>query len=130
NSETNLYSTRYNVVHNNEANVYNIMNDNKANIENYYKEVYRSSIDIKDPNMSVDAITIKKDDSFSDFNDTEQYIKYYSEFKRFKIRLGRSTMIDTENEKSQNALASEPSKSESLNEKPDSVLVLVQFLLD
>ncbi|CAG8649525.1 15202_t:CDS:2, partial [Cetraspora pellucida] len=99
NNKTSLYNVRHNVMCNSKASAYNVVNDNNVDVEDYFEEAYHGSVDIEDTNMNADAIIIKEEDSFFDFNNAVQHIRCYAEFKEFKIRLGRSTMIDTEHGK-------------------------------
>ncbi|CAG8547072.1 20483_t:CDS:2 [Cetraspora pellucida] len=101
NSKTNEINTS-NAADDSETNKYNGIDDSKINVVDYYEEAYRGSIDIvdvEDVNMDAEVITLKEEKSFFNFDDAEQQIRGYAEFKEFKTKLGWSTMIKTENGK-------------------------------
>ncbi|CAG8576463.1 16725_t:CDS:2 [Cetraspora pellucida] len=101
NSKTNEINTS-NAADNSETNEYNGIDDSEINVVDYYEEAYRGSVDIvdvEDVNMDAEVITLKEVKSFFNFDDAEQQIRGYAEFKGFKTKLGQSTMIETENGK-------------------------------
>ncbi|CAG8554212.1 4260_t:CDS:1, partial [Cetraspora pellucida] len=89
NSKTNEINTS-NAADDSETNEYNGIDDSEINIVDYYEEAYRGSIDIvdvEDVNMDAEVITLKEGKSFFNFDDAEQQIRGYAEFKGFKTKL-------------------------------------------
>ncbi|CAG8798662.1 12609_t:CDS:2, partial [Cetraspora pellucida] len=88
-------TNEYNDIDDSETNKYNDIDDSETNEynsidDNYYKEVYRCSIDIVDienVNMNAEVITLKEEKLFFNFNNAEQQIRSYAEFKEFKTKL-------------------------------------------
>ncbi|CAG8578444.1 6777_t:CDS:1, partial [Cetraspora pellucida] len=80
----------------NEINLNDAMNDNKINVNEYFKEVYSGAMEVEELFMNIKVVTLKKEDSFSNFDDAKQYVLCYAEFKKFKIRLSHNTIVETE----------------------------------
>ncbi|CAG8588113.1 14653_t:CDS:2, partial [Ambispora leptoticha] len=62
------------------------MEDIEVNMEDYFEEAYCGYVNMNDLTTNFKAITISKGDLFSDFEEAEQYMKCYTEFKGFKTR--------------------------------------------
>ncbi|CAG8661323.1 3184_t:CDS:1, partial [Cetraspora pellucida] len=73
--------------------------DNEINVEDYFEEVYRGSINMEERSTNVDTVILREGELFPNFDEAEQCIQQYAEFKGFKIRLGQHTMIETEDRK-------------------------------
>ncbi|CAG8655356.1 12943_t:CDS:1 [Dentiscutata erythropus] len=87
-----------NTMNNNKTNMYKAMENTEVNMEDYFDKVYHGHVDVDDLNINFKVITISEEDLFSNFKETEQYIKSYAEFKEFKTRLGWSTIIEMKSE--------------------------------
>ncbi|RIB14948.1 hypothetical protein C2G38_2039770 [Gigaspora rosea] len=83
----------------NEISSNDTMDDNKINVEEYFEEVCHGNADVRELSINIVTVTIREGRSFLDFDDAEQYIRRYADFKGFKIKLGRSTMIETGDKK-------------------------------
>ncbi|RIB18659.1 hypothetical protein C2G38_2036714 [Gigaspora rosea] len=62
-------------------------------MDHSFEEAY--CLDVEGLSANIEAVTLKEGDSFDNFAQAKKYIKFYSEFKGFKIRMGRSTAIKT-----------------------------------
>ncbi|CAG8781095.1 30814_t:CDS:2, partial [Racocetra persica] len=64
-------------------------------ITEYFDKSFYCNKDISNITNNIESVSLKKGDSFDDFDEAEFYICRFSESKGFKIQLGRVKMINT-----------------------------------
>ncbi|CAG8774504.1 4132_t:CDS:2, partial [Cetraspora pellucida] len=69
-------------------------NEDDINLTIYFEEITHCNENINNTYNNLEPVSLKKSDSFDNFDDAEFYVCQFAEYKEFKVRLRYVKMID------------------------------------